>query len=110
MNTAISVAVGALSIIAALGAMFRWFKVSLLESLDAQIDAKLDGRFETIDRRFDAVDARFDAVDARFDAMDMRFERLESRVDHGFEMTNLRLEHLEGDMVLVKKHLLGSAA
>ena len=70
----------------------------------------IDGRFERIDRRLDAMDRRFDAIDDRFDAMDRRFDALEAKVDHGTEVTDLRLSHLEADMTLVKQHLLGSSA
>jgi len=52
--------------------------VSELKGEIANVDAKFDARFETMETKFEA---RFEAMDARFEAMDGKFEALRSKFD-----------------------------
>jgi hypothetical protein len=51
-----------------------------LRSDIADLEGRIDRRFEEVDRRFEQVDRRFDAIDARFSVVDDRFDQLERRI------------------------------
>jgi hypothetical protein len=48
----------------------------------AQLESRIDLRFEAIDYRFEELDQR---LDLRFGAIDLRFEELDKRLDHRFD-------------------------
>jgi hypothetical protein len=133
VKDSVDLLVAVVALIAALAGFSRW----IVHSLDARIESALedklevkledklgekmtprfdavgqrfdamDQRFEAVDKRFDAVDQRFEAVDKRFDAMDQRLGRLEQQLETFETVTDIRLKALEGDVHLIKDHLLG---
>ena len=81
----IGVILGVIGILAAVAGMLRWFAHWIVEAVDVRIDQRLDERLVPINEQLVAI-------------------------HHHGEMVDLRLGHLEADMVLVKQHLLGSTA
>jgi hypothetical protein len=61
----------------------------------AELEERLDRRFDEIDHRFEAIDRRFEALDRRFDAIDHRFEL----VDHRFDEVDLKLDSLRNELL-----------
>src|SRR5215469_12711418 len=51
----------------------------------ADMEVRIDKRFDQIDTRFDQIDTRFDQIDTRFGQIDARFEELETRIDQRFD-------------------------
>ena len=82
--------------------------------LGARIDG-LDAKVDSVERR---LDAKIDGVERRLDAkIDGAEERLSTRIhaladltDARFSEVGHRLAGLEGDMALVKGHLIGQAS
>lgn len=70
-----------------------------IEGLFSKRFDKIDQRLDAVERRLDTVERRLDAVDQRLDAMDQRLDSLENTVKH----INLRLNHVERDIALLKK-------
>lgn len=91
----------------------RWMVRTLDQRIDQKFDEKFDGvlepRFRAIEERLDRHDARFDSLEAKFDTkVDGLEERLTARIDRVEQVTDVRLKALEGDVHLIKAHLLGS--
>ena len=85
----IGVILGVIGILAAFAGMLRWFAHWIVETVDVRIDQRLD---ERLDGKLGPINEQLVAI------------------HHHGEMVDLRLGHLEADMVLVKQHLLGSTA
>jgi hypothetical protein len=85
----IGVILGVIGILAAVAAMMRWFAHWTVETIVETIDVRIDQRF---DERLGPINGQLVAI------------------RHHGELVDLRLAHLEADMVLVKQHLLGSTA
>lgn len=97
--------------------------VSIIGAMIAQsallwgaITYSLKGRLEGIEGRFEGIDGRFQGIDGRFDGLDTTIdttrEALETKLDGLAAVTaaqlaavNHRLDHLEGDVDLIKRHL-----
>ncbi|KAA1421613.1 hypothetical protein F0U44_04875 [Nocardioides humilatus] len=81
--------------------------IGVVTVLLRQFGARIDARFDAVDRRFDEVDRRFDLQDA---VVKERFAHQEKTMDIRFGALDRRVEALEDDMKLVKKHLIPPAA
>ncbi len=64
----------------------------------AQVNARLDTRFEAIDRRFDSVDRRFERVD-------QQFEHVYERIEEGKRHSGVLVEGLRYEVHLVAEGL-----
>lgn len=118
VNTWIAVAVGVITVLAGMAAMFR----STIRALDGRIDVRLgaglDARLPPMEARIDArIDGLSDRLDGRIDGLSDRIDRLSTRMggfdiklDHLAEVVDLRLKPLEQDMDLIKRHILGLPA
>ena len=47
----------------------------------AQLEARMDRRFENVDVRFERIEDRFERVEDRFERVDARFEKMDARID-----------------------------
>lgn len=75
-----------------------------IDALDSKIDgleSRLDARIDGLESR---LDARIDALDAK---LDDRFDRVTAVMDARFDDVDHRLTSVEGDLNLVKGHLIG---
>lgn len=85
------------------------------DAVDARfdaLDAKLSGRIDGLDAKLtggiDAFDAKHTSDVGRLDAkVDERFDRLAEVMDARFTDVDHRLTTVEGDLGLVKGHLIG---
>ena len=67
------------------------FELLATRSDIAELETRLDRRFERIDERFERIDERFERIDEQFERIDRRFETF----DHRFETLDHRFETLE---------------
>ena len=78
--------------------------LALMQRQLGAVESRLDGRLDSLR---DETRARFGDVDRRFD---QQADLMNARFDHQAEIMNLRFAALEGDMKLVKAHLIPPAA
>ena len=69
-----------------------WADVATKQDL-ANLEQRLELRFERLDGRFDRVDERFNAVEERFKGLDWRFEGLDDRLRGGMSELRAAFEH-----------------
>jgi len=76
-----------------------------------RLDAKIDGVEQRLEAKIDGVEQRLDArIDGVEQGLKASITHLAEVMDARLETTNHRLNALEGDLRLVKGHLLGSPA
>ena len=64
----------------------------------AQMDKRIDERFEQVDKRFEQVDNRFEQVDKRFEQVDKRFDQIDNRfdqIDNRFDQVDKRFDQVD---------------
>lgn len=59
----------------------------------ANLEVRMDRRFEAVDRRFEAIDRRFEAVDLRFDGVYRRLLAIEQKLDLRTDALEHKMSH-----------------
>jgi CHASE3 domain sensor protein len=71
-----------------------WADVATKHDL-AELEHRIDLRFDAVDARFDAVNSRFDAVNTRFEAVNSRFDQVNTR----FDQVDARFDQLKAELI-----------
>jgi hypothetical protein len=69
-----------------------WADVATKHDL-ANLEQRIELRFQRIDDRFARVDERFNTIDERFKALDWRFQAFDDRLQAGMSELRAAFEH-----------------
>lgn len=82
-----------------------------IDGSEQKLGARIDGSEQRLGARIDGLEQRLDArIDGLEQRLDARIDGLETKMDMRFLDVDHRLESLEGDMRIIKTHLIGQSS
>jgi hypothetical protein len=81
------------ALLGGLGGEAAWL-INRQDQLVAQLESRLDRRFEAIEQHFAQIDRRFERIEQRFEQIDRHFARIEQHLEH-VDRRITRLERAE---------------